>query len=178
MSVRDTPRAGALLAAAAFAVQLVIIGSVIAGPLVTSMSGQTVHLRVAPVDPRDPLRGDYVAVGYDISTLHESADVKLKKGQDVWMPLRPNGAEWTAVEPVFTRQPTAADLKGVGASAAIKGRVSSLKPRTVDYGIDRYFVPEGKGRVFPTGSVIVEAKLGRDGTPVLQRLYVNGRVWP
>jgi uncharacterized membrane-anchored protein len=146
------------------------------------MNGQEVRLKLAPVDPRDPLRGDYIAVNYEISRLEPVGDmgddIKLKKGQSVWLPLKPDGAAWSPVEPVLTHQPDAAELKRIGASAAIKGKVVSAQERTVDYGIDRYFVAEGKGTRLPSGEAIALVSLGEDGTPVLRKLYINGRAWP
>jgi uncharacterized membrane-anchored protein len=168
-----------LLVAAAFAVQLIIIGSVIIGPLITTMTGQTIRLAVAPVDPRDPLRGDYLAVAYKINSLSEDfGDLKLTTGQTVWVPLSREGAVWVQSAEVYTHQPSYQELRRLKSAVAIKGKVVSAKDRTVDYGIDRYFVAEGKGMTFPQGTVVAQVKLGKDGSPVLTQIYVDGKAWP
>ena len=47
--------------------QLVILLSMIAIRAVPLMTGQTVLVRVQPVDPRDLFRGDYVTLSYEFS---------------------------------------------------------------------------------------------------------------
>src|SRR3954468_14416646 len=53
------------LATAAF--QLLVLCGMIAIKAIPYQTGDTVLLRVVPVDPRDLLRGDYVILGYEIS---------------------------------------------------------------------------------------------------------------
>jgi uncharacterized membrane-anchored protein len=47
----------------------------------------------------------------------------------------------------------------------------------VDYGIGRYYVPEGKGTL-PRGNTEAEVALTRDGRAFLIRLFVDGRSYP
>jgi uncharacterized membrane-anchored protein len=44
----------------------------------------------------------------------------------------------------------------------------------VDYGIERYYVPEGKGTILG-GRVEAEIALTESGRPFLTRLFVDGR---
>ena len=50
-------------------VQTAILGYMIEGRASILRSGTEVLLKTAPVDPRDLLRGDYVILTYDISTI-------------------------------------------------------------------------------------------------------------
>lgn len=47
----------------------------------------------------------------------------------------------------------------------------------VFYGIEHYYVREGKGTP-PRGKMEAEVALTADGTPLLTRLFVNGRPYP
>ncbi|PJC47845.1 MAG: hypothetical protein CO034_01100, partial [Parcubacteria group bacterium CG_4_9_14_0_2_um_filter_35_11] len=53
----------------AIAIQLVIIFSIIIFKMAVLTGGAEVLLRIEPVDPRDPLRGDYLTFQYKISNL-------------------------------------------------------------------------------------------------------------
>ena len=49
--------------------QLAVLVAMITGNTAPYIGGQTVLLRVVPVDPRDLMRGDYVTLSYDISRM-------------------------------------------------------------------------------------------------------------
>jgi uncharacterized membrane-anchored protein len=48
----------------------------------------------------------------------------------------------------------------------------------VQYGIERYYVPEGEGRVLEDArnqeELVVEVRVGTDGTPQIARLILKG----
>lgn len=147
-----------LLLIAAIAIALVQIGFLswmIAGRAAILRDGSEVLLKVEPVDPRDLLRGDYVRLGYDISripseliadvpqgqaaTAEGPISVRLKKGDDGY---------WHAASAWLGGGSKPAPGEG---EVDIAGQVSSgwsLTPGStvsVDYGIERYYVPEGEG---------------------------------
>ena len=49
--------------------QIAVLAAMITRNTVPYIGGQTVLLRVMPVDPRDLMRGDYVTLSYDISRM-------------------------------------------------------------------------------------------------------------
>jgi uncharacterized membrane-anchored protein len=120
-------------------------------------NGTEVVLKTEPVDPRDLLRGDYVTLGYSISNfpateiegdanarVEESSPVfvTLKKGADgIWNKSRASAAPFTDLKPD---------------EVLISGRARyGFTPKTsdnirVDYGIERYYVPEGEGKAIET----------------------------
>ena len=55
-------------------------------------NGQEVRLEIAPVDPRDLFRGDYVVLDYRIGTvdLPQDATTAFTRGQKVFVTLRPD----------------------------------------------------------------------------------------
>ena len=158
-------------------------------------TGPTVWLRTAPVDPRDLFRGDYVRLNYEISNIPEGkigpglkkylAD-EQKKNADQYS-RRKEIVVYSALRIDPDRQVaqlTTADLTPPSSGLFIKGRVRPYGPGTaslsgVGYGIDSYFVQQGKGRKLerrapegmPEGIQVpmdMEVALGRDGTAVLK----------
>jgi uncharacterized membrane-anchored protein len=147
------------LAAAAIAalIQCGILLFMIQGRASILKNGTEVVLKTEPVDPRDLLRGDYVTLGYAISNFpateiegdanaraEESSPVyvALKKGVDgIWVKSR------ASVAPITDLKPD---------EVLIAGRARySFTPKTsdnirVDYGIERFYVPEGEGKVIET----------------------------
>jgi uncharacterized membrane-anchored protein len=62
----------------------------------------------------------------------------------------------------------------------IKGRVTHSKDGTivVEYGIEQYFVPEGRGlEIERADDVKVRVSINRSGTAVIKELIVDGEVW-
>jgi uncharacterized membrane-anchored protein len=55
----------------------------------------------------------------------------------------------------------------------VRGR---WKNQIIDYGIDQYFVPEGKGN--PPGKIAVEIVVRENGAPQIVQLYSGDQPWP
>ena len=121
-------------------------------------------LRTRPVDPRDLLRGDYIILGYDIST--PPGVVKPgRNGQTVFVRLKKDGRFWIA--------DAVADSPGADGAPWVRAR---WKNQRLDYGIDKYFVPEGKGS--PPGKITVEIVIRQGGEPQIVQLYNDDHPWP
>jgi uncharacterized membrane-anchored protein len=113
-------------------------------------NGTDITLVAQPFDPHDLLRGDYVYLSYGISSIdankisgtrpaaNEPADihVTLKQGDDgAWVF---SGAAWQRREDL---QPGEIQLRGRTARFTTATQVVR-----VDYGIERFYVPEGQGQ--------------------------------
>lgn len=140
-------------------------------------SGEQIYLRSAPIDPRDPFRGDFVRLRYDINTIHQSsyrgiAELQdLSEGAVLYAVLKPGYQDVYTFDHLTDRKPTGAKF--------IKGRLNrdwSFGPLrgenqvNVKYGIEQYFVQQGKGKD-------MEAKLGERDTlqiPVEMRMSLGG----
>ena len=117
-----------------------------AAPLVT---GQTVLVRVQPVDPRDLFRGDYVILSYDFSRVpsdgieglsgSERGSWKKLEGRPVYVTLVPdsNGVHHRAEKVTVAKPERGLFIKGQ------MERYGSMK-----FGIESYFVQEGTGREY------------------------------
>jgi uncharacterized membrane-anchored protein len=126
--------------------QLVILLGMIALRAVPLMTGQTVLVRVVPVDPRDFFRGDYVILSYDFSrtspekveglVMNERARWSKWEGRTVYVPLVADSdrVHWRAEKITVVKPDTGLFLKGQ------MGRYGSLQ-----FGIESYYVQEGTG---------------------------------
>lgn len=178
---------GRRLVAAALLLALAQIGFLawmIAGRAAILRDGREVLLRIEPVDPRDLLRGDYVRLNYEIAdvpvrmlvdaTDEEPASgqntvfVRLGKDEDgFWRPRSARlGRPFAEAAP-----PGEVDIRGEAVSGRPSGAEGSL---SVQYGIDRYYVPEGEGRAIEAAigerSFAILAAIGADGTPQVKAL--------
>jgi uncharacterized membrane-anchored protein len=113
--------------------------------------GKVIRLRTAPIDPRDMFRGDYVRLNYEISRIpvnmikNAEAAEEIKKGAKIYALLKegPNGLY----------EMVNADLQKPEEGIYLTGRVpypyrnlQVSNPLWVNYGIEAYFVEQGKGR--------------------------------
>ena len=139
----------ALLALAAFA-QLVFLAAMAIPHASTALSGETILLRVVPVDPRDLFRGDYVILGYEISrvptdgidgtTPSELQDASGDwLGRTVYVGLEPeeDGRHYRGSEVHFTPPPSGRFIRG------------TLESRNrITFGLESFYVQEGRGREY------------------------------
>lgn len=165
-------------------VQTAILGYMIEGRASILRSGTDVLLKTAPVDPRDLLRGDYVILTYDISTISTTSitgarpetgevarlNVRLKPGADGF---------WTVSAASF--DPLAEE---VGSVVLISQPVTiydwewqNAGNLTVSYGIERFYVPEGEGRPIEDGRnqgrVSVAVRVSEDGQAQIRALMLD-----
>lgn len=182
-SLRIPPLVAAILAAA---LQTAVIGYMVESRASILRSGADIRLKTLPVDPRDLLRGDYVILSYPISTIPKGivTGEAPKAGGRVRLTVRLKpGADglWTASEAGFGAlepQEGSVLLRTLPFDyyAAADGGV----PDTlfVSYGLERYYVPEGEGRVLEDArnqeELEVEARVSKDGTPQIARLILRG----
>jgi uncharacterized membrane-anchored protein len=136
-----------LLATAA--VQLVILVGMIGLRAVPLVTGQTVLVRVQPVDPRDLFRGDYVILSYPFSQVppgiiegtseEERGNRKKLEGRALYVTLVPDSipGHHRADKMTLIKPESGLFLKGQ------MERYGSLK-----FGIESYYVQEGTGRVY------------------------------
>lgn len=167
-------RRGRVLLIVIVVVQVLAIISMAAGRERTLQGDDDVRLQTRPVDPRDVFRGDFVVLDYEISTVETNrADRLLLEPNDtVYVELVQRGETWVAGR--LERQPFD------GVDAVIRGIVVRAGTETVqvDYGIEQYFLPEGRGRVVERASdVDVVVAIDDNGGAVIRHLIVDGEVW-
>ncbi len=175
----------AAVALAMALLQTAILGYMIEGRAGILRSGTEVLLKTAPVDPRDLLRGDYVILTYDVSTISTTSIIGQKPeagdAARLHVRLKP-GADgfWTMSEASFDPLPVE-DGSVVLLSQPVTiydWEWQNAGNLTVSYGIERFYVPEGEGRPIEDGRnegrVSVAARVSEDGQAQIRALMLDG----
>jgi uncharacterized membrane-anchored protein len=160
------------------AAQLVILVGMIALRAIPLVTGQTVLVRVQPVDPRDLFRGDYVILSYDFSRApregieglseKERGSWKKFEGRAVYVPLVPDttAGHWRAEKPTVVKPVSGLFLKGH------MRRYGSL-----EFGIEAYYVQEGTGLRYEAAirdrQLSAELAVTSGGQAALKGLRIN-----
>lgn len=181
------PRLPPLVAAILVAVlQTAVIGYMVESRASILRNGAEVRLKTLPVDPRDLLRGDYVVLSYPISSISRAivTGKPPRQGDTARLAVRLSpGADgsFQATEARFG----ALDAEGGG--VVVKTLPFTYYPAGdgglpetlfVTYGIERYYVPEGEGRVLEDArnqqELEVVARVSPAGTPQIARILLRG----
>lgn len=132
--------------------------------------GKSVVLQTVPVDPRDLFRGDYVVLRYEISTLSDIPGAGNVGERDrVYVHLEQRGDVWQATAVSRERREEW--------DVCISGKVVNVKPRRIEvqYGIESYFIPEGKGRdIERARDMKVRVSVNRSGKAIIEGLILDG----
>lgn len=102
-------------------------------------------LKGRPVDPQDLLRGDYMILSYDISNVPvPSTSPASRNRHDLWVLLEKQDRYHVVVQAAREK------LVPKPGQVLVRGSSDHWRPPTagtarVDYGIEKYFVPEGQG---------------------------------
>ncbi|KAB2665871.1 hypothetical protein F9K85_20650 [Brucella tritici] len=146
-------------------------------------SGSEVTLQTEPFDPRDLMRGDYVVLGYEISSLSRKniQGERPAGSQIVYVAVKPDAdgiARFSRASFVPLSELAAGEvqIRGEAAYSIFDDPESNIR---LNFGIERYYVPEGQGRAIEdsqrerriTAIVAVDPK----GMPVIKALQEDGR---
>ena len=162
--------AGALL------LQVLILAAVPAGRVYTLATGRTVFLKTAPVGAFDIPSGSQVILAYEISDLSGVTGFPRREDHPVYILLK-EGEDgfWRAVS-AYEQRPSVLEPGAV----VIEGRYDGWR---VSYGIESYFIPEGKGAEIEQGlranrdKTGVDVKVDSFGRAALVRLHVGDRAY-
>ena len=118
-----------LLASIGF--QIAVLLSMILTPFTTLITGDTILLRVVPVDPRDLLRGDYVILSYEFSRMPPQSIQYLNSADHqrhtVYVTIVPeiDGKHWRSSQVSLQKPSTGKFLQGQTAGSQEQRRVSA-----------------------------------------------------
>ena len=166
------------------AAQIAVLGWMVWGRVHLLNSGREIVLDVIPVDPRSLFRGDYVILNYDISRVKTPPGKKrVHRGSIMYATLqKTRDGKWKLLA-AGPQRPEIVDTDQV----VLKGRVryASIRSRrgqglaNVRYGIESFFVPEGRGRELEklVGKKKLAALVAVDesGNAALKGLIVEGK---
>lgn len=132
----------------------------------------TVRLKTLPVDPRDILRGDYMTLSYEISRPDKIVQRAGALGEEVFVVLKLQDAHHV-IDEILTVEPAPEDSRQ-WVRATDWGAEDN--PR-LDYGIERFFVPEGRGTP-DFATLEVEASVSATHHLYIRRLWLDGKPFP
>ncbi len=174
----------------AVAFQVMVIFVLIMVKLMTLSGGREILIHLLPVDPRDPLRGDYVTYQHDLTTVGSYYygtrlvnEEQFQQGEVVYVSLVESDGFSYPGEMSHAKPADGIFIKGRIVGVDTPSSDSYEKPTyRLDYGIEQYFIPEGKGQMFTTWTqdrqAFAKVAVDTDGTPALKQLYVDGKPWP
>lgn len=159
--------------------QMAVLLTMIALRTAPLLTGGTILVRVAPLDPRDFFRGDYVVLGYEFSRIpsegieglpqeRSRANADQWLGKDVYVALVPDtdGRHWRA-KTMSIHKPTE--------GAYIRGVLTNFS--RLEFGIEAYYVQEGEGKKYEEAmrnhQLSAELAVTADGQAVLRGLRIE-----
>ena len=132
--------------------------------------GDEVRLKVVPVDPHDPFRGEYVALRYDITTV--TLDREAGPSATVYVPLYDAGDHWAARGTAIVGTRPEGEQVIRGTIVSVDGLQAQL-----EYGIESYFVEEGDARRYEdamfNGDLYVDVVIDESGQAKIQELVID-----
>lgn len=154
---------------------IVIIAGFIASKEFTLQTGDEILLKTRPVDPRDLFRGDYVILRYEISTIntdtlsYQGSD--FKEDDKVYVLLNVDDQKIGTLSNIDKNKPS----EGIFIEGIVKR--ASTNRLNIEYGIESYFVPEGKGREIEKNLDKIYIKISVDdfGNAVIKSLVLDGK---
>ncbi len=116
------------------------------------LTGTTIVLKTRPVDPFDPLRGQYMAINYEIGSVPNSG---FHVGETVFTSVVPDGNGTWMIKEVSKSSP--------GSGVFLKGKVTGTwgSTATVSYGIEQFFFEQDAQ--IPTRGISVQVKVDNKG---------------
>lgn len=159
--------------------QVLLLFSFQAKKEISIHKGVKIVVRTVPVDPRSLFRGDYINLNYEFSGIDlnmvESDRTYFHKGQKVFVKLTKVGDDWKAV------QVSSKPIRDIGRDEVMIRGSAGKRPSknfiNVVYGIESYFVPEGKGKYIEKEifkkRVKVELSVDKKGYASARKIFID-----
>lgn len=158
----------------AMLIPAIVILALIGYNYYTYSLGKEILLKTVPVDPRDLFRGGYVNLRYEISTINLSRipyEGDFVAYDDVYAVLS-SGEKFWSVTRVGKNKPALQKNE-----VCMKGKVTNNygNQLRVEYGIESYFVPEGKGKDIEMNIRDTSVKVSVDSNcrAIIKELYIK-----
>ncbi len=169
------------------ALQTAILGYMIESRASILRDGKDVVLKTVPVDPRDLLRGDYVVLSYEISSIpaDKLVDKPPTQETDAQLSVRLSQGDdgfWHIAEAAFGTLEARDDGTVIAKSQPFfyYPQIGNVDvPLTVEYGIERYYVPEGQGKMLEEArnaeALSVAARVDDAGRMQIRTISIDGK---
>ena len=150
-------RTGRVVAASLLSFALVPLA--VADPLSARLTGEEYLLDVEPIDPIDPFRGAYVALGYPGLPNGRELSERREHGDVAYVPLTRDGGVWTGLPPVPERPESGPFLR-------CKDEQWQLR-----CGIESWFLPQDEAyemeRAVDAGRAVARVRIDSRGNAAL-----------
>ena len=164
---------------AGIGLQMVVLVGMIVTRAMPHLTGDTILVRVVPVDPRDMFRGDYVTLGYEFSRIPPQGIPGLSRSE-----IQSRSSEWQD-RPVYVTVVPESDGRHWRASSYsltqpaggkyLRGKIGDFG--RLEFGIESYFVQEGKGRQYEDAvrsrRLSAEISVAPNGQAGLKALHIE-----
>jgi len=143
----------------------VIAGSLILFLALPKIIGKTAILATRPIDPFDLLRGQYISINYEISSIPSIAGAE--NGDNIYVLLKEDKGNISRYESASFDVPEKQNF--------IKGVVkdNNGEQMRVEYGIEQYFFE--RNAYLPITDLTVEVKIGKSGQARIVQLLHLGK---
>jgi uncharacterized membrane-anchored protein len=148
-------------------------------------SGREIVAEVVPVDPRDIFRGEYVILNY---TFTRGSEIVVPEdtniGDALYVTLKPAGEpnKWDVVsaDAAYPKETAPGNVVLRGYANYVTAKTDTSPARaTIRYGIESYFVPEGKGKeledLVRDKKIATVIAVGRNGEAAIKALEIDGK---
>lgn len=125
--------------------------------------GQEIVLDTRPVDPFDPLRGQYMVINYEVGTIPSLAGAE--EGETVYVALAEEDGIWRYADAGFERPSNGIFLRGT----VMRNNGETMNVR---YGIEQFFFERNAD--VPTTNITVAVKVSDMGGARILGLLQNG----
>ena len=145
-------------------VLFVILGSFLLYVSFPLLGTKTAVLATQPVDPFDLVRGQYITIGYEVSSVPKIPDANV--GENVYVILKKDNEGISRYQDVSLKKPK----EGI----FIRGKIKSVSEENmrVEYGTEQYFFE--RNAKFNTRNMLVEVRLSDfGGARIVQLLDEN-----
>ncbi len=171
------------LFAAVVAAQIVILIWLAAGRYLILAGGESALLRTVPYDPYHLMMGNYVQLNYTVSEIEFSehhTDIEdldqIGHGESVYV-VWTKGGKYHEATGLYRNRPVVADDQLLVKARFLWHYDGKVR---VEYGIERFYVPDGQGKHIekPSHTIEVEVKVGKRGDVAIHRVFLDGEELP
>lgn len=148
----------------------------------TLLSGKIFRFEIAPVDPYDALRGRYLWLSFKENTLQERADLKVTRGQYIYVMLKTDDHEFARFSDYALEPSRGKNYLKLQVQYNYNGKIG------VEIPFRKYFVNEtsaSKAEIIYNRGARADSKSEayvlvrvKNGNAVIEELYINGKPLP
>jgi uncharacterized membrane-anchored protein len=166
--------------------QTAAIGWMVSDRITLLKTGKEVVLPIVPVDPRSLFRGDYVRIDFPVTMVSSELfpkDAKPIKSEVVFVTLQRDGETWKPVAVSDKKPAVKSDqtvMQGRLAHHWWPGSGQTPQQIRINYGIERYYVQEGKGLELENAArdkkLAVVVAVDSKGRSAIKGLIIDGKL--